>query len=315
MMSKYNNTPLVSVILPVYNAAPFLPEAIESILGQTYTPFELIIIDDQSTDGSRDIIADHVRLDKRVLTIFRNQRGIASAMNEGVRLARGEWIARMDADNIALPERLAVQLDWIKQKNLDVCGAQAETFGIKEEKLWFPETHETVCHELFFRCSILYPTAIIRTEIFRNNLYVNDCVFDDYELFTRLAPRYRLGNVPSVLLRYRHHETQVSIVMRKEVRKDFQKYRFRYFYQTYPHTPLSDYLPLARVSDHLPVQSLQELKLAGQWLAKLSKVPDAMVRQKMGRRWQETCERSATLGKEVDIIFRYFMEMIIKDSM
>jgi len=305
---------LISVIMPVYNAAPFLSEAIESILRQTYTRFEFIIVDDQSTDGSREIIALYAGKDHRILPVFRDQRGIAGAMNEGVRLARGEWIARMDADNVALPEKLAVQLDWINKNRVDVCGALAETFGEKEKMLWFPEGHDAVCRELLFRCAILYPAAMIRTDIFRNNLYQKECVFDDYELFTRLAPRYRMGNVPSVLLHYRKHDQQVSKIRLEEVGKDFQKYRFRYFYNIFPRTPLDDYIPLALVSDKQPVSDLQQLEKAGQWLVKLSDLPDKIVRRKMGERWQETCKRSANLGEKVDSIFEYYKNKIADDN-
>lgn len=305
---KNSPPPRLSVIMPVYNAAPFLSEAIESILGQTFARFELIIVDDQSTDGSREIIARYAGKDQRILPVFRNERGIAGAMNEGVRLARGEWIARMDADNIARPDRFAVQLDWVNNKGVDVCGALAETFGEKkrEKDLWFPESHDAICRELLFRCAILYPAAMIRTDVFRDNLYQKECVFDDYELFTRLAPRYRLGNVPSVLLRYRNHECQVSRVRREEVGRDFQKYRFRYFYKIFPRTPLDDYLPLALVSDKQPLNSLPQLEKAGQWLVKLSDVMDKGVRRKMGERWRKTCERSASLGAEVASIFQQY---------
>ena len=314
VITKHCVNPAISVVMPVYNGAPFLPEAIESILRQTYTNFEFIIVDDGSTDGSRSIISDYAKKDQRIRLLSLNHRGVTGAMNEGVCLARGEWIARMDHDDVSSPDRLTVQLEWAIQNNLDVCGAQAETFGPKEEKLWwFPETHEAICKELFFRCPILYPTAIIRTDVFRENLHIKDCVFDDYELFTRLAPKHRMGNVAPVLLRYRRHETQTSKVRQKEFGKDFQKYRFRYFYKMFPNTPLTDYLPLALVSDKQPLSNIQQLERAGQWLVKLSNVSNENVRQKMGQRWQKTCERTAALGKEVDIIFQIYMDMINKD--
>jgi glycosyltransferase involved in cell wall biosynthesis len=307
--------PIISVIMPVYNGALFLSEAIESILRQTYTNFEFIIVDDGSTDSSRSIMLDYAKKDQRIRLILLNHSGVTGAMNEGVRLACGEWIARMDHDDVSLPDRLAVQLEWAIQNNLDVCGAQAETFGPKGEKIWwFPETHEAICKELFFRCSILYPTAIIRTDVFRNNLHINDCFFDDYELFSRLAPKYHLGNAAPVLLRYRRHETQTSKIRQKDFNKDFQKYHFRYFYKTFPNTPLADYIAFARFAGGGHMTNLWELERAGQWLVQLSDVSDEMVRQRMGQRWQKTCKRSAALGKEVDIIFQRYMDMIRKDK-
>lgn len=309
---KSSSPPFLSVIMPVYNGASFLPEAIESILKQTHKNIELIIVDDGSTDDSRSIIAGYAGKDRRIHPVFTIHRGVTHAMNEGLRNARGQWFARMDQDDVSLPERLALQLNWALQKQLDICGAQAETFGEKEKMLWFPENHDAICRELLFRCAILYPAAMIRTDVFRNNLYEKECIFDDYELFTRLAPRYRLGNAPLVLLRYRNHQNQTSKIRQKEVLKDFRKYRFRYFYKIFPRTPLDDYLPLALVSDKQPANDLRQLEKAGQWLVKLSKVDDQRVRQKMEKRWQKTCERSAHLGGEVDSIFQRFKDDIRK---
>lgn len=312
MKNDKTSKPAISVIMPVYNAGAFLAEAIESILTQTYRDFEFLIVDDGSTDGSGTIISSYAAKDKRIRCRFGKHRGTISAMAEGVRISRGAWIARMDHDDVSLRDRLAAQLEWAMQKGLDLCGAQVETFGTEEQKLWFPETHEDIGRELLFRCPILYPTTIIRASLLRTDFCAVDinCVFDDYELATRLAPFHRLGNMPSVLLRHRMHEKKSSKVSQKEMRDDFQKYRFRYFYRMFPNTPLSEYIPLARVSDCLPMKTLPELERAGRWLTKLSEVTDEKVTAKMRQRWQETCGRSTALGREVDHILDYYMNRI-----
>jgi glycosyltransferase involved in cell wall biosynthesis len=309
--------PFVSVVMPVYNGAAFLPEAIESILHQSSTHFEFIIVDDGSTDASRDIIFAYARRDPRIRPVCCGHRGVAGvmAMNEGVRLARGQWIARMDQDDVALPDRLALSLVWAERKCLDVCGGQVEIFGAEGPAPRFPEDCEAIRREMLFRCPILYPTAVIRAGVLKENVHIDDCVFDDYELFSRLAPRYRLGNIPQVLLRHRRHDGQASVVMKDAFHKDFQRYRFRYFYEMYPHTPLGDYIPLARVSDCLTLRTLKELERTGRWLTQLADSPDRSLRRSMARRWREACDRSAALGGNVEAVFRRYQSQILpKDT-
>ena len=306
--------PFVSVVMPVRDCASFLPEAIDSILAQTYPHFELIIVDNGSTDGSRDVADGYALRDRRVRTISRPEADVNGAMNAGVRLARGAWIARMDADDIAVRERLALSVAWAEQNGLDVCGGQAETFGGDGPALWFPEDHASICRELLFRCSMLYPSSMIRATVLRDNPHMAGSVFDDYELFTRLAPRYRLGNAPEVLVRYRRHERQSTLVRRLEFSRDFRRYRFRYFYAVHPQTPLAEYLPLARISDRGPLPTLTELEQAGRWLVRLARCPDPQVREAMAERWQKACQRSAALGDDVDTVFRRFEARLREDA-
>lgn len=301
--------PLISVVMPVYNRADFLAEAIESILRQTYPHFEFIIVDDGSTDGSREIISRYAARERRLRPFFQEHQGAAGAMNDGVSLARGAWIARMDSDDIAMPERLAVSLDWAERHGLDVCGGQVETFGSEVSRLWHPEGHDAIRRELLFRHALLQPVALFRAAVLKDNPYVAGCLHEDYELFTRLARRYRLGNAPQVLLRYRRHERQIHIERSKEFHNDFQKFRFRFFYENYPRTPLKEYLPLARVSDRLSLRTMDELQRAGRWLADLADHPDARLRDRMAQRWREACERSASLGDGVEEVFRRFQDI------
>jgi glycosyltransferase involved in cell wall biosynthesis len=296
--------------MPVCNRVDFLAEAIESILQQSYPHFEYIIVDDGSTDGSRDIISRYAARDSRLRPFFHEHQGAAGAMNDGVSLARGAWIARMDSDDIALPERLSASLDWAERQGLDVCGGQVETFGSDVSLLWYPQEHDAICRELLFRHALLQPVALFRTAVLKENPYVAGCQHEDYELFTRLAPRYRLGNAPRVLLRYRRHETQIHVVRCGEFREDFQKYRFRYFYEMYPRTSLAEYLPLARVSDLLPLRTMSELQRAGRWLVELADQPDSRLQDRMARRWQEACARSASLGDGVEAVFRRFQDLL-----
>jgi len=103
--------PLVSVVMPVHNGARFLSEAVESILGQTFDDFEFVVVDDGSTDDSRELLRRYMRSDSRLVLCERPQRGLAESLNEGCRLARGRYIARMDADDVAFVNRLERQVE------------------------------------------------------------------------------------------------------------------------------------------------------------------------------------------------------------
>jgi glycosyltransferase involved in cell wall biosynthesis len=310
ILKNMQRPPLVSVVMTVFNAAFFLRETIESILRQTLTDFEFIIVDDGSTDNSADLIRRCVMLDPRIRPMFGMHRGQGAAANAGIAEARGEYIARMDSDDIALPERLATQLAWMDRRGVEICGCQVQTLGGEDTEWWYPETHPAIINELLFRVGLMQPSAILRADILRANPYDEHVAFDDYELWTRLAPHYTMGNVPEVLLRYRRHEGQIHVVNAQQNNSDFRRFRFRYFYTLYPGTPLPDYLALARVSDHLPMTSLFELERAGRWLVDLAQPPESKLRARMSKRWQETCDCSVSLGTGVVDLRTRFQEEI-----
>lgn len=122
MNNNENFMQLVSVILPAYNAELFLNKAIDSVLAQTYTSIELIIIDDASTDNTKTIISSYTVIDNRVKPIFLNDNvGVAEARNKGIKRARGDFIAFIDADDFWYPEKIALQLSLLSKENLDCC--------------------------------------------------------------------------------------------------------------------------------------------------------------------------------------------------
>jgi glycosyltransferase involved in cell wall biosynthesis len=292
--------------MTVYNSAVFVAEAIESILAQTFEDFEFIIVDDGSTDGSPDVIRRYASQDSRICPFFLSHGGSHSSINFGVRQASGSWTARCDHDDISLPSRLRTQLDWVHASGVDICGSSYENMGLSEERVWCPESHEAICREMLFRIVIMCGATMMRTEIAKDNAYRGNIFLDDYEWPTRMSSKALLGNVPAVLLKRRCHEQQSSRLNADRLKSDFQRYRFQYFYSRYPHTPLSDYLALVRVSDKQPMASLAELHRAGQWLVDLAQHPDPLLREKMALRWRETCERSIALGDECEAIFQKY---------
>jgi len=217
-MSKLMVLPKISVIMPVYNAEVYISQAIQSILNQSYKKFELIIVNDASSDKSLDIINGYKSKDKRIKIInLDNNQGIAIALNNGIAIAQGEYIARMDADDISLPFRLYKQLKFMESNRAcGVCGSWVETIDKNGNSLdvWkSPLTHESIKSELLFNSVLYHPTIMFKMEIFSSikQIYNPDFVpAEDYELWSRLSSITKLANLSEVLLHYRVHDKNIS---------------------------------------------------------------------------------------------------------
>ncbi len=237
----------ISVVMPVYNAEEYVGAAIESILDQTYSDFELIVVDDGSLDGSCAIVKEFARRDPRIRLVSIEHGGQSAALNVGIAAASGEYIALFNQDDIALPERLAAQRKWMQSRNLDVCGTNAKRFGDDTRLLWFPEDSDTITTELLFRCALLQPTVMARASVLKSHPHLPGATFCDYELWLRLAPLYRLGNMPQILLQYRTHPHQLSRQQPDTVQADRRLYLRRYFFTLFPQSLEVDFQILSRV--------------------------------------------------------------------
>jgi hypothetical protein len=207
--------PLISVILPVHDGERFLAAALGSILQQTYRHFELIVIDDGSTDGSAALVASYA--DPRV-RLVRNgcNLGLVATLNRGLDLARGEFIARMDADDVALPERLALQVQrMLTEPELAVLGTDisyVDDVGLQVRlPRALPRGPALVRWRLLRGNCLYHPSAMIRRSALGAERYSTEFVHaEDYELWLRLCRRHRLDNLPGRLLRHRRHGSSVS---------------------------------------------------------------------------------------------------------
>jgi len=209
--------PFVTVLMSAYNAERYLGEAIESILKQTFQDFEFIVIDDGSTDGTAAILADYQRRDKRIQIYRQENQGLAAALNTGLDLAQGKYIARMDADDISLPQRLAKQVAFMEtHPEVGVCGTWARNISDRLVRPWIrrlPVTDAAIRCHLFFGSPMCHPTVILRRDLFtRTGLRydINYKYGQDYELWSRAANYTRMENIPEVLLHYRVHSQQVG---------------------------------------------------------------------------------------------------------
>jgi glycosyltransferase involved in cell wall biosynthesis len=306
---------LISVIMPVLDGELHLAESVESILAQSHEELELVIVDDGSSDSTPRIVESYARSDPRVRPLFLERNPAltsgARAANAGIAVARGDWIARMDHDDVAYPGRLAAQITFLRERSLDACGAQAVAFGEGEDRIfWFPERHDSLERELVFRVGILHPTMIATAELMRRLPYDEAASHDDYEWQTRAAACARLGNCGEILLRHRVHPGQSNVVHRPRFFRDLRQYRFRHFYRLFPKTPAAEYQIVNALAERGRLATRAELEVAGYWLHRLADLPDPALRRKMAARWDKAFERADVPG--TDDLKRHYSKLILE---
>ncbi len=206
--------PRVSVILPVFNRERYLPQAIQSVLSQSFADFELLLLNDGSDDRSGEIAAQAAKVDSRAVLVEGPRRGVVYQRNLGVKMAKADLIALMDSDDISLSDRLASQVRFMEGRPECVAlGTQAlrvDEDGLPINDWRVPESHEQIdaAHMNGESGMIINPTAMIRKRAilqaggYRDGFYN---AAEDYDLFLRLGEIGRLANLPQVLLRYRLH--------------------------------------------------------------------------------------------------------------
>ena len=209
-------SPRVSVILPVYNGEAYLRESVDSILAQTYADFELIAIDDGSRDGTAALLGA-VR-DPRVRVVHQENMGLALTLNKGIALARGEYIARQDADDISRPERLARQVEYMDAH--PACGLLGSWSVIQEDRVPTSRQHRHPCSNGELQLRILFDSFFVHSSVMmrrsaldRAGVYPTDPERnppEDFDLWLRIARDHELANLPEPLLVYREVPGSIS---------------------------------------------------------------------------------------------------------
>lgn len=204
------DTPKVSVLMPNYNAEKYIWDSIRSILEQTFTDFEFIIIDDCSTDWSWEIIQEYAKKDDRIIAL-KNEKNlkICKTLNKWLEIAKWEYIARMDSDDIA-------EKDWLEKvfkkissdEKIWVCWANFEIIDWNSQKIWekkFPETNEECKKSIWFRNPFAHNTVIFRKKCYEEfGWYDDDFVYaEDLELWIRFWQKYEFYNIQENLVQYR----------------------------------------------------------------------------------------------------------------
>ncbi|ENU2505986.1 glycosyltransferase family 2 protein [Escherichia coli] len=207
---------MISVVMPVYNSEKYLAEAIQSILNQTHKNFELICINDGSTDKSQEIIEYFSSRDARIVVINQPNKGVVSSLNLAISLAKYDYIARMDADDISHPTRLDKQIRYMtSNKDISILGTAYNYVDINGRVLKTrkpPQNDSRIKGIMLFGSPLCHPSVMFNKRLIGMDLYYDNdfkhC--EDYELWTRLYGKFKFGNLPDVLLDYRIHDKSVS---------------------------------------------------------------------------------------------------------
>ena len=223
-MNQVSRPTFISVLMPVYNAERYLRKAVDSILAQTYRDFELTAVDDGSSDRSKEILDFYAARDSRVRVISRPNTGIVGALNDGLAAATGEFIARMDADDIATPSRFAEQLTYLQAHPECIAPGTAgkvidSSGNVVDEHA--PETSHEAIEAALLRGNggaLYHPTAMFRTAAVRavNGYDPAYCKAEDLDLYLRLSHTGQLANLPTIGLKYRHHLKSTNFVHRQK---------------------------------------------------------------------------------------------------
>lgn len=260
-----SNVSLISVILPVFNREKFVAGAIQSILDQTYHNFELIVIDDGSTDSTSRIIRG---FDDSRIKIFRNgiNLGVSASRNKGIKEAKGEFVAFLDSDDISAPQRLEKQLRLLQEKpEIDICGSWVQ-FLNSRKIIKHQEEHEEIFTQLLLNCSLSLGAVMYKRS--SGDLFFNEQLRfgEDYDLWSRVGWQSRFYNIQESLLFYRTHEDQISGINKEQQLLLDIKIRLSLFHKivycpnSFPNETIEKILKFQEYFDH------RELKVFLEWL-------------------------------------------------
>jgi glycosyltransferase involved in cell wall biosynthesis len=293
-------TPLVSVVMSVYNGAAYLREAMESILNQSYANFEFIIINDGSKDDSLSIIKSYTH-PKIKLIDNEGNKGLIYSLNKGIAAAGGKYIARMDADDISLPKRLEKQVRFLEaDPGLGVCGCDYIQFSEnKETHSEAFRTQDEIFGWMLFNASVVHPSLMIRASVLKEQDIIFNPEFkhaEDYELWSRLLFTCRFGAVNETLFKYREHSGQVTRVYHREQIASANRIRKNIVACGGFSFSESDLYIHNAIGSSQMLRSFEELQQAEKWLKslldqnKILKLIDELAFEKIiGKQWYDSC--------------------------
>jgi glycosyltransferase involved in cell wall biosynthesis len=265
--------------MTVYNTRRYVAEAVESVLGQTFADFEFVIIDDGSNDGSTAILKQFAARDARIRLVSRPNTGIVAAANEGIGLARGRYLARMDSDDVCLPRRLELQVKYLDEHpECVVVGSRVtvvDPYGSPVFESGQKLTHEEIDAELLSSgggWAIVQPSAMMRTEAVRRvgGYRGRHNVSEDQDLFLRLAELGGVANLPEPLLLYRRHYQSVMHTQWRQ-REEVKQRIVREAYERRGLTMPADW----KFDDWKPTPMAEQLRAWGWAALKRGNVPVA----------------------------------------
>lgn len=307
-------SPTVTVLLPAYNAAAWLKTALASIFNQSFRDFELLVMDDGSTDTTAQILSRYSDPRMRVVREARN-RGLVDVLNHGIELARGKFLARMDADDIAHPRRLELQAAFLERHlEIGVCGTWFRTTqGSRRISIRPPTEHDDITAHLFFRSPFGHPTVMIRRDFLEKSGLRYDVSArhaEDFDLWVRARPWVRFANLPSFLLEYRSHPEQVSSGHLDTQRQSAARIRLRQLASMLPQASAEEQAFHLRVCDDDAFSGTAELLAARDWLdelgeanRKLGMFSATSFGKALAHTWFGCCARAAVPPRQVLAVY------------
>ena len=215
--------PKVSVIMSVYNGARYLREAIDSVLSQTFQDFEFIIINDGSTDDTGEILASY--RDPRLVLVQQENMGLTKSLNRGIGMARGKYVARQDADDISLPRKLELQVEYLERnRDVGIVGCRCYLIDEGGDIKWafnYPLNGDELREDLWVTHAIVVGAAMVPRRILDEVGYYDEMFTyaQDYDLTLRIAEVARMHNLEGFLYKVRQHKDQISVVKAREQRR------------------------------------------------------------------------------------------------
>lgn len=222
---------VVSVVLPVFNGAKYVLGSINSILNQTFQKFELIIVNDGSTDETANVLKNIHDLRIKVIT-FKKKRGIAYAINAGVSRANGMYIARMDSDDLSISTRLEEQVSFLKtHPNVALVGTWSKLINSEGKKVGekrFPIEDREIRSIIIRFNPFIHPSIMVRKRVILEvGRYSQEYEgAEDYDMFLRICAKYRVANIPKLLIKFRLHSGSASFTELKRIEKQALRVRF-----------------------------------------------------------------------------------------
>jgi glycosyltransferase involved in cell wall biosynthesis len=310
--------PKVTVLMLAYNSGKFIGQSVESVLKQTFADFELLIVFDESSDNTIQIISEFAEKDSRIKILKNeNKKGIVGAANTGLKYAKGEYIARLDSDDIAFPGRLEKEADFLdKNKDFGLVGGgyrQIDSVGNETFNFWKPQASpDKIKAILLFENYFAQSTVMFRKSILSNTGFYDENVVsaEDYNLWVRMAEITKVWNFPEVFVYYRVHDasdTKKTIGIREKMLNITHKYIFEKIGLEY--TPEELHLHFSIYNNNFK-PSMEFLENVKKWFSRLKSFNDKnhVYNEKtfdevLSEKWFEICFHSTSLGTGV---FKYY---------